>query len=561
MAKKSDKKLIYYLSLLLLFTLSDCANQLPPGGGEVDKIPPRIMEVYPADGTVNFDDDYIEVGFSEYIDKRSFKDAVFISPAIDGHLEYNWSGKYVRIYFPDTLKKDITYVFTIGTDVVDLNNKNRMAEAYTLTFATGAKIDKGSISGKIFDPKHDGVLIFAYKLNGDTINPASKKPDYISQTGKDGAFKLSALADGEYRVFAIMDEYRDLLYQAGQDKFGVPYKDFVLSDEDTSISNLNFFLSQTDTSEPRLINSVMTDRNHILVSFTEDVDSSIIKSNNFQIYDSTANKKIKPLYSYKGKGKKTEMVLAIDDSLSNEHNIYLFADTLIDKYGNIFTNDFSQITVSEKKDTAFNFLKSSTPSAGSKSADYMNQHFTFNFDDGFDSANAKSGIIFSDTSGKIINFKISFIDDASFEIIPTKILEPEKDYIIRFDLSKFTDAAGNKIDSFYNYRFKTISGLDFTGITGKIYNVEISKNPILVLQNTKVENLNYTQRLTNANFNFERVEAGKYMLWCYLDTDSSSTYNYGEIYPFKPSEEFSVYKDTLDLKPRWVQTDLNFIFK
>ena len=561
MVKKSDKKLIYYLSVIFLFTLSDCANQLPPGGGEVDKIPPKIVDVYPVESTVNFDDDYFEVGFSEYVDKRSVKDAVFISPAIDGQLEFNWSGKYVRVYFPDSLKRNITYVVTIGTDVVDLNNRNRMAEAFTLTFATGIKIDKGSITGKIFNPKPDGVLIFAYKLDGDTINPSVKKPDYISQTGRDGAFKLSALADGKYRVFAILDEYRDLLYQAGQDKFGVPYKDFTIDGTDTLVEHLNFFLSQADTTKPRLLSSIMTDRNHILINFNEVIDSTIIKTSNFQIYDSTSNKKVKPVFAYKGNTKKTEMVLAINDSLSNENNVYLFVDTIKDKYGNIYTNDFTQITVSGKKDTTFNFLKSSFPSNGSRAADFKGQHFDFYFEDGFDTARAKSGIIFSDTSGRKINYKISFMDDASFEIIPSRDLSPEKDYLVKFDLSKFTDAAGNTIDSIYQYKFKTISGLDFTGVTGKIYEATVSQNPVIVLQNTKGGKFIYKQKLNNNTFNFERVEPGKYMLWCYFDIDSSGTYNYGKLFPFQPAEEFSVYKDTLNLRPRWVQTDLKFNFK
>ena len=561
MVKEPGKKIIVYSAILFLFIFSDCANQLPPGGGEVDKIPPRIVEVYPEQGTTNFDDDYFEIGFSEYVDKRSVNDAVFISPAIDGALDFDWSGKYVRVYFPDTLKKNVTYVVTIGTDVVDLNNKNRMAEAYTLIFSTGNKIDKGIIKGKIFDPKPDGTLIFAYKINGDTINPAKRKPDYISQAGKDGSFKLSALANGDYRVFAILDEYRDLLYQAGQDKFGVPYKDFTIDDKDTLIQNLNFFLSIEDTAKPRLVSAVMTDRNHILVNFNEIVDSTIIRTNNFSIYDSTTSKKYQPKYAYKGNTKKTEMVLAINDSLSSEDNVYLFVNTVKDKFGNVFANDFSSITISTKKDTSFNILKSSFPSYSSKGADFKNQHFVFYFDDGFDSTIAKTGIVFSDTSGKKINFKTKFIDDATFEIVPLRSLEPEKDYLIKFDLSKFTDAAGNKIDSIYKYKFSTINGLDFTGVKGKIYNVDESKNPIIVLQNTKADNLVYRQKPKNNTFSFERVEAGVYMLWCYLDTDSSGTYTYGNLFPFKPSEEFSVYKDTLNLRPRWVQTDLNFLFK
>ncbi len=71
-----------------------CANQLPPPGGEPDNIPPIIVEVYPADGTINFDENYFELEFSEYVDKRSVTDAIFISPFIEGALEYSWNGTY-----------------------------------------------------------------------------------------------------------------------------------------------------------------------------------------------------------------------------------------------------------------------------------------------------------------------------------------------------------------------------------------------------------------------------------------------------------------------------------
>ncbi|MGE5845890.1 MAG: hypothetical protein ACM34O_04140, partial [Ignavibacteria bacterium] len=65
----------------------------------------------------------------------------------------------------------------------------------------------------------------------------------------------------------------------------------------------------------------------------------------------------------------------------------------------------------------------------------------------------------------------------------------------------------------------------------------------------------------NSGFSFERIEPGKYALWCYLDKDSSGSYSSGWHFPFKHSEEFSVYPDTLNLRARWMQTDLNFKFK
>ncbi len=92
-------------------------------------------------------------------------------------------------------------------------------------------------------------------------------------------------------------------------------------------------------------------------------------------------------------------------------------------------------------------------------------------------------------------------------------------------------------------------------------NATFSKNPILVLEGTGSEKKTYKQPITKSSFSFEKVEAGKYLLWCFYDTDSSGTYSYGSANPFKPSEEFFFYRDTLNLKPRWTVTDVKFVLK
>ena len=71
------KLLIFLFASLLLIK---CANQLPPPGGPVDRVPPEVLEVYPPNGTTNFDDDHLEITFSECIDKMSIMNALFISP-------------------------------------------------------------------------------------------------------------------------------------------------------------------------------------------------------------------------------------------------------------------------------------------------------------------------------------------------------------------------------------------------------------------------------------------------------------------------------------------------
>ncbi len=528
--------------------LSGCANQLPPGGGEIDKIPPEIIKVYPSSGTTNFKDDYFELEFSEYVERRSLQDAIFISPSIQGTLDLDWSGKSVRVNFPSNLKSNTTYVVTIGTDVVDYNNKNRMAESFNFTFSTGNEIDKRIISGKVYNEKPAGILIYAYKLNSDTADPFMHKPGYISQTGNNGAFKLLGLAEGTYRVFAVKDEYRDLLFQPEQDLIGMPFQDISFSKDDTLFNPLNFFLTKIDTSKPRFISASMTDRFHLLINYTEEFDTSIVKAKNFFIFDSTADKRSNPIYAFKGNTKKTEMVLVDTSLFPADHDVYLFADSIKDISGNVFLNDQTQVNLSEKPDTAKLKIYNTAPQNNSRDIDFIRPQFYFYLNDAFNTSLLNENIVFQDTLGRKIPFKIKIIDDASFRIMPDKKLEPAKDYLIKVDLSKFKDAAGNIIDTTFIYKFRTISGLDFTGISGQINNVDFSRNPVLVLAGMDNLKTIYNKNLNgNGKFSFDRIQPGKYLLWCYLDADSSKTYSYGYPFPFKPSEEFSFYPDTLNL--------------
>ncbi len=550
---------ISYIFITLLLLIQGCANQLPPGGGEEDKIPPQIIEVYPPDGTTKYPEDYIELEFSEYVDKRTLRDAIFVSPYIAGNIELDWSGKSVRIIFPEKLKENTTYVVTIGTDVVDYNNRNRMAESYSLTFSTGENVDRRVISGKVYGEKPEGILIFAYKAFSDTINPSVTKPDYLSQTGADGRFKIGGLAAGTYRVFAVDDDFRDLLFQPEQDRIGIPFSDVVMGLDDTLYSGLNFFLTKIDSVPPRLQSAAMTDRNHILITLSEEFDSTIVKSGTFYIYDSTSNKRSELLYAYKGDTKKEELVLVTKQEFDPASNYFLFANELRDKKGNSFRNEAVSLTITDREDTTKPAVTAADPRPGSATADYQNQSIYFRLNDAVDSTRLKSRISFTDTLKKNIPFAIHFLDDASFKIFPSA-LEPSMAYIITINLPGITDVAGNTADSVYTSKFKTINGLDFTGVSGIVNNVYLSRNPLLVLEGTKENTEKYYLSITEGEFKIDRARAGSYILWGFYDEDSSGTYSYGNYVPFKYAEEFAIYPDTLNLRPRWVVTDLKFNF-
>lgn len=556
----STKKIINTFLVIYLFFLVSCANQLPPGGGEIDITPPEITSVFPQEGTINFDENFFRVWFSEYVDKRSFREAIFVSPAIEGEIEVSWTGRRATVTFPKGLRDDFTYVVTIGTDVVDVNNRNRMAQAFTFSFATGDKIDKRSISGKVYDKDADGVMLFAYRVNDDTTDYLNAKPDYISQVGKDGTFTLNGLAEDSYRIFAVKDQLRDLLFQAEMDRIGMPYSDIQLRDYDSAYTGLNFFLMSADTTKPRLISAVMTDNRHILVTLSKPADSTIITASNFSIIDSTDNSEFTILHAFKGNTKPEELVLITENLLNLENNYFLRADRLIDQAGNLYFDDYAPLTVSDRLDTSTVKIFKTFPSDLNK-VDFKNVKLRFYFDDAFAKESAEATINFTDTMGVRVPHSIRFPDDATIEIIPESNLRVDADYLVTLDFKLIKDVSGNFKDTVTVYKLRTISGLEFTGLSGKVV-AENLDHFILVLESVETKEKNYKTNVSEkGEFTFERIDPGKYLMWGFYDSNQNNKYDHGYPSPLVYAERFFVYKDVLELRPRWSITDIVFEIK
>ncbi len=462
----------------------------------------------------------------------------------------------MEVNFGDSLKPNTTYTVTIGSDVVDLNNKNPMAAAVNFAFSTGDKIDKGKIKGKVYTEKPQGVILSAYKLSDIDFNPTEDKPDYRSQAGTNGNYTFLGLAPGTYRVFALRDAFKDFVYNSEEDGYGAPFEDVTLSEKDSLFNGLNFQLTREDTTKPNLVNLTMTDRYHLLVEFSEFVDSTKLSTNNFIIYDSTASASYPIRYIFKGKAKPKNYYLAIEDSLNPENENYLISKNIVDLNGNEEEFQATLIAVSTEQDTSAPAIKDIEAEFRSRTVDFRMPWLIINLDDGINTAEVGNAITVIDEKENSLPIKVETIDDASFRVNINSILEPRKEYKINFDLNYFIDLAGNKLDSIHTVTFKTFNDLEFTGASG-IVRVDSEKKAIIILSSTDDKKLQYKQPVSENNkFNFERVLGGKYLLWSFIDTDSNGVYTYGKVYPFEPAERFVYYPDTLNLRPRWPVGDI-----
>lgn len=554
MEKFTKIQLAFVIILSLLFT--KCANQLPPTGGDVDRIPPEILEVDPPNGTVNFKGNSFELDFSEYVDKRSVQDAIFISPFVEGGMQYDWSGTSVEVTFNDSLKHNTTYTITVGTDVKDINNSNNLAKVFNFAFSTGPEIDKGEISGKVYTKKTEGVMIFAYRLDSNNINPSKTKPDYVSQISADGFYKLLGLGNTKYRVFAIGDKFRDMLYNAGEDSYGAPFGDILISKEKSKIGSLNFLLTIDDTTSPHLDKAVMVNAHHILLDFSEFIDSSRISADNFILFDSTSNKSVHAKYFYKGNASKNKYYIAVADTFNADDKVTLSAANIFDKKGNELKNESLEIIPSSKPDTVLPKISKILTNYTNGKADLYNPKLEVIFSEGIDTNFCKKGIELTDKNDIKLPIFIKFNDNASFMVLPKLKLKPKQNYKFKIDLNYAVDIAGNKDDSIYTFNFQTLNYLDYSGASGN-YQSDKSENIRVVLKSIDNVKSNYEESIIKNKFEFKHVFPGKYILWYYNDLDSSGTYNYGSVYPFKPAEVFGFYTDTLNLRARWPVGDIH----
>lgn len=545
-------KINYLFALIFLFW--SCANQLPPSGGDVDRIPPEVIESYPKDRTTNFKENYFEIKFSEYVDRLSVQNAIFISPALKYGFEFSWSGKKLILEFRDTLQQNTTYTVTVGTEVVDINNRNKLAKPYTFTFSTGEKIDTAKISGKVYAEKPSGVMIFAYKNNSD-FHPSIQKPNYISQVGENGKYVLDGLSDGDYKILAVRDKSQDLFYNSNEDQFGVQCKEIKIDSVKQNYDGINFLLSQEDTIAPKISSAFMKDRHHLIIEFNEAIDSTKLTAANFQLVDSLNNKKILPKYFYKFDAKPNQFYLVFDDS-SSFQNYVLEANNFFDLTGNKNEKDKIQFIYKNEMDTIPTFPIKILGEYSEEKIDYENPTLKIQFNDGIDLNEVIKRAKIVDAKKNNYELTISKIDDALFQMNINEKLKQANEYFFLFDARELKDFSNKMIDTTYRIKFTTSSELDFSGISGKIIDND-STDVVTNLTQVANKNKSYKQKLTSTQkFEFSKVIPGKYLLWIYKDKNKNGRYDFGKVKPFSYSEEFKFYSDTLNLRARWPVGDL-----
>ena len=553
------------LSLGYALLLVSCANQIPPQGGPVDTTPPKIVSTYPAENTLHFSDKHLDFEFDKYVEHRSAEESIFISPHI-ADLEFDWSGKELEVTFTGGLRKNTTYVVNVGTDVKDLRSPpNRLAQAYTFAFSTGADIDRGGIRGKVFPAKPadhpEGVMIFAYQLSGinpDTLDPRRQNPDYITQTGLNGAFYLQHLAFGAYRIVAVRDEYRNLLYDTQIDEFGVPARDFFLSVADTLQDDVFMQLGREDTTAPRLVKADPRDMNHLSIEFSEPIDTSAGAHIGLSIVDTISRNQLKVFAVFPNPPSSLSAFTVVTAAQDSTKGYSLTIDNARDLANNPIDTKVNSLafTGSAAADTLVPRIASTSIQDSSRGV-ILNPVIQIQFTDAVQPQSFAKAIVLRDTSGMEVPSLQDWLNDASCRILLQGELSSKSSYRLSIFSENGLDWSGRKFrDSLKVIRFETLDAEALSSIEGTVVdtNMEESKATIMVMADgvdTKVQKSFTTMVNQSGNFYIGQLEEGRYILHAFRDRNLNGKYDAGSPHPFIGSERFNYASDTLKVRARW----------
>jgi hypothetical protein len=556
----AKKSFLYAFLLFSALFWVGCAGQVPPGGGPVDTIPPTVIRTVPDSNAVRIEDNSIELEFSEYVDRRTVEESIFISPYV-GDLEFDWGSTDVKVNFSQKLKKNTTYVVNIGTDVLDIRARNRMAKGYTLAFSTGDSIDQGSISGRVFDEKPEGVMIFAYALSSydpDTLDPSKVKPDYIVQTGKNGIFALSNIALGRYRVIAVRDEFRNLLYDKETDQFGVTIGDTVVTYEHPKVTDLWYRLSREDTTKPFVTSAQEVNNRHIQLRFSEPLDTPAFEAGSFAIADTLTLKPVTILVSSLNRTTPSLVDLVTATKTDSGVAYRVTAHHVFDRLGNLLdsANSFATIVATGVPDTLRAF-PSVLGIGDSTRGISLEQEFEISFSEPVLHRPLDNTIQLNDSTKAVVPSSLRWLNATDVKLVPASPLKSRAWYQIRMAMDSIRDYTENCWkDSLWAVRFQTLD-LRTTGTVEGVVADEVKKDvgcPIYVIVTSVNANVPLEKTISLSkpgSFKMEQLPEGNYTFRSFRDADGSRSYSFGRPYPFVPSEHFAVSSDTIKVRARW----------
>jgi hypothetical protein len=537
-------RFIRHCQVIPFLIIAGCASISSPTGGKKDVKPPKLLNVYPRDKSINVNSQIIELEFDEYVNIENLKQELLITPAPEGEYQTKLTKTGVRLNFDKPFVSNTTYTFNFRNAFRDVTEKN-IAKNIKLIFSTGNVIDTLSIAGNVKDPLKDtpllDILVSLY-LAGDTLKVTKDKPYYSTRTDSAGNFALENLKTDKYRIYGVEDKNNNLKYDPTSERIGFLSGPIQLSE---NIKNIKLKMVKIDKIPPRIIGNDAKE-NTYAVEFNEGITESEV---NFPTsipslpYMIEGNNKL-TLF------KRTEAVDSIPIKI-----------TITDSSRNVLTKDIKiKFALAGKEKNSKTTAKANSRNQLSlliepKNGQEVKSAFDYqiNFGKPIKIQNLENIRVLADTIREIPLTKEAFLWNKYRTSLTIRVNgKANREIGLRIPAGTFISVENDsnkvvrqdhKLMEVENYG--SISGTVATNATNFI--VELIDSDYKVIdkkRNTKV-------------FTFDFLSAGTYKLRVIRDDNGNGQWDKGEIEAGKQPEEIVFSPEEIKLKQNWDITDIN----
>jgi hypothetical protein len=552
-------------ALLAILPISCAKQQFPPGGPE-DKTPPEIVLTDPDHGSVGVGlQPTITISFSERMDKKRIREAIFVSPPPDGDLRVGWKRNDLRIEFTDSLAPDKTYLVTIGSAATDEHN-NRLEESFTLAFSTGVALDSGSISGSVRESgaSVSGATIAAYDMAlVDSDRLLAEPPEYMTQSGSEGGYRLDYVSSGDYVLFAFVDRNHNRTWDPPGERIGFPTSPALLSSDQILTSDLDFDIFQRDTV-PLRVGSASIARNRVLrielsqAALRRDVLQSVIL---LVSADSGDTVRVEQVYAWDDT---VRSITAVVPDLSGADEYYLQIDSLTDLWGNGVSTVGDSIALQPPvgSDRHAPKVEVIDPPNGSRDVE-ITPRITVRYDEPVMLVAHEAGLTLVDPDSAATVCARDLVDPFTISFTPDDTLRAGTAYDAILALEAVSDPAGNlPADSTVRFSFETIDPDSLGSFSGTVLLQRITSREIPKVFFGRLPAGQWAELEYDPAGRFHHdVTAGTYRFVGFVDRNGDGFLSTGRLSPFEYAEPLLSFSDTVTVRPRFETEDIELNVK
>ena len=528
------------LTLIILSCATDYKRA--PYGGPEDRQHPEIISSSLPDNSLNVDNNSsIMIGFSEYIDRNSTRNAIDISPrSAKAKAEVLWYDESVKIDFSD-LDKNTTVVISINPSLKDLRG-NPLTDSYSISFSTGDKIEKRKIYGKvngavsgsdIVAVNYSKVRINLYDMTkDDSLSYERTEPEYSAGISSDLTFELKNLTSGIYKIIAFNDLNNDSKPQFDKEMISFEKEDADLVTNDSL--NYIFTLGWNDTVPPFIKSTSLASNDIIKIEFSEIIAADQKLTDSLFINGVPAD--FHEYFSVTG----GNTAYLTTDRLKAGDTVKMKLKDIRDVFGNFINPDF-KAKVHNVTDTVAEYPFRITGRIPGRSAVDQNISISTN-DISNDSLTLR---LYDETDSTFIELKRTAVTEPyTFSISPEENNIDPENYEMQV-VYKDSVVARNKITVEESVGYGSISG---TITSGKCSDF------VIIFKN--VEKGDKRTETAGSGYYKSMLRPGKYVCAAFENCDGSGVY--GMDISERMVKKVVFYSDTVLVRRNWENTDINF---